>query len=279
MNVLSLFDGISCGQLALHAAGFSDFTYYASEIDPAAIRITQRNFPNTIQLGDVRDIDALAIPPIDLLIGGSPCQGFSLSGKQENFNDPRSALFFEFVRILYELRPTYFLLENVPMQRRYQDVISYWMSCDPIIIDSSDFVPQHRKRLYWTNITIGPHRVTLSCLSGILDPKRDERNNVADNIYRKSGRSRRRAESAVRRLDEKARCLNAEAPPYPGTNGFTGIYFGKKHIYRMSVTECERAQGVPTGYTAGECDTARYAALGNGWTVPVIAHIFSGLPR
>lgn len=112
MNVLSLFDGISCGQVALERAGIQVDKYYASEIDKYAIQVTQKNHPNTIQLGDVKNIKGNELSEIDLLIGGSPCQGFSFAGKQLNFEDPRSGLFFEYVRILKEVKPKYFLLEN-----------------------------------------------------------------------------------------------------------------------------------------------------------------------
>ena len=113
MNILSLFDGMSCGQIALNKCGIKYDNYYSSEIDKHAINVTQHNFPNTIQIGDVTKIEGSKLPKIDLLIGGSPCQGFSMSGKGLNFEDPRSKLFFEFVRILEETKPKYFLLKNV----------------------------------------------------------------------------------------------------------------------------------------------------------------------
>lgn len=152
MNVLSLFDGISCGQVALERAGIQVDKYYASEIDKYAIQVTQKNHPNTIQLGDVKNIKGNELPKIDLLIGGSPCQGFSFAGKQLNFEDPRSGLFFEYVRILKEVKPKYFLLENVKMKKEYQDIISGMLGVEPIEINSSLVSAQNRKRLYWTNI-------------------------------------------------------------------------------------------------------------------------------
>ncbi|MEA1928275.1 MAG: DNA (cytosine-5-)-methyltransferase, partial [Candidatus Auribacterota bacterium] len=124
MNVLSLFDGLSCGQIALERAGIKVNKYYASEIDKYAIKVTQNNYPNTIQIGDVKEINGNDYK-VDLLLGGSPCQGFSFSGKQLNFKDPRSKLFFEYVRILKECKPKWFLLENVRMKQEYQNVISY----------------------------------------------------------------------------------------------------------------------------------------------------------
>jgi len=152
VNVLSLFDGMSCGQIALNRAGVKYDSYFASEIDKPAIKVTMANYPNTIQLGDVTKVKGADLPKIDLLIGGSPCQGFSFAGKQLNFDDPRSKLFFEFVRLLRECNPKYFLLENVKMKKEYQDIISEHLGVEPIRINSEVFSAQDRKRYYWTNI-------------------------------------------------------------------------------------------------------------------------------
>ena len=152
MNVLSLFDGMSCGQHALHKAGISVTNYYASEVDKYTIAVANKNYPNTKQVGDVINLTASALPKIDLLIGGSPCQGFSFAGKQLNFNDARSKLFFEYVRLLKELKPKYFLLENVKMKKDYQNVISEQLGVQPIEINSNLVSAQNRRRLYWTNI-------------------------------------------------------------------------------------------------------------------------------
>lgn len=155
--VLSLFDGISCGQVALERAGIKVDTYYAAEIDKYAIQITQKNYPKTIQIGDVNGIDFTTYRgKINLLMGGSPCQGFSFAGKQLNFNDSRSKLFFEFVRLLEKTQPKYFLLENVKMKKEYQDIITKHLGVNPVIINSSWFSAQDRKRLYWTNMPIMP---------------------------------------------------------------------------------------------------------------------------
>jgi len=154
INVLSLFDGISCGRIALERAGIKVNNYFASEIDKHAIKVTQANYPNTKQLGDVRNVTAEKLPKIDLLIGGSPCQGFSFAGKQLNFDDPRSKLFFEFVRLKNELQPKYFLLENVKMKKVYQDIISSYLGVEPIMINSNLVSAQNRVRYYWTNIPV-----------------------------------------------------------------------------------------------------------------------------
>ena len=163
MNVLSLFDGMSCGQQALQRAGIKVDNYFASEIDKYAIEVAGKNFPDTIELGNVTRIDTkdllewcgkLKSKGIDLLMGGSPCQGFSFAGGQLAFDDPRSKLFFEFVRIKEELQPKYFLLENVKMKQEFQDVITKYMGVEPIEINSSLFSAQNRRRLYWTNIPV-----------------------------------------------------------------------------------------------------------------------------
>lgn len=158
LTVLSLFDGMSCGAIALRETGIKVKQYFASEIDKAAIRQTQHNFPETIQLGHVAGVNVSELPHIDLLIGGSPCQGFSFAGKQLNFNDPRSVLFFEYVRILREIQKynpdVKFLLENVRMLSEYENIISSHLGIFPVAINSALVSAQNRYRLYWTNIRI-----------------------------------------------------------------------------------------------------------------------------
>jgi len=152
INVLSLFDGMSCGQIALDKLGIKVNNYFASEIDKYAIQVTKHNYPNTKHIGDVTQVKGADLPKIDLLIGGSPCQGFSFAGKQLNFDDPRSKLFFEFVRLLEETKPKYFLLENVLMKKEYEQIITDHLGVEPIFINSALVSAQNRKRLYWTNI-------------------------------------------------------------------------------------------------------------------------------
>ena len=165
MNVLSLFDGMSCGQLALKRSGIKVDKYYASEIDKYAISIAKKNFPNTIHLGDVTKIDISKLDRIDMIIGGSPCQSFSNASMTKlNFEDPRGKLFFEFVKLVQELKPKYFLLENVKMKKEWQDIISYHLGVEPIEINSSLLSAQHRRRLYWTNIP----NVTVPSDKGIM---------------------------------------------------------------------------------------------------------------
>jgi len=149
MNILSLFDGISAGRVALERSGIKVVNYYAGEIDKYAMAVTNYRYPDTKQLGDVTEIKGSDLPTIDMLIGGSPCQGFSLAGKQLNFEDPRSKLFFEFVRLLKETNPKYFMLENVKMKKEYQDIISEYLGVQPIEINSALLSAQNRRRLYW----------------------------------------------------------------------------------------------------------------------------------
>ena len=154
MNVLSLFDGCGMTYQALKNLGIKVDNYYASEIDKYAIQIAMKNHPDIKQLGDVTNLSCWQLPRIDLLVGGSPCQGFSFAGKQLNFSDPRSALFFEYVRFKNELNPRYFLLENVRMKKEYQDVISNLLGVQPIMINSALVSAQNRVRLYWTNLPV-----------------------------------------------------------------------------------------------------------------------------
>tara|TARA_B100000212_G_scaffold52478_1_gene34293 strand:+ start:5347 stop:6765 length:1419 start_codon:yes stop_codon:yes gene_type:complete len=221
MNVLSLFDGMSCTQIALKNLGIKVDKYYASEIDKYAIKVARENFPETIHLGDIKDITGSDfIYDIDLIVAGSPCQGFSFAGKQLAFDDPRSALFFEFVRLLREVKPKYFLLENVRMKKEFQDVISQQVSdiypecnngslfgIEPIKINSALVSAQSRNRLYWTNIpNIEQPKDLGIVLRDILEPSEDwgERPQYLKNDF--AGRERG---SLVKDIDEKSACLNA----------------------------------------------------------------------
>jgi len=176
INVFSMFDGMSCGQLALKKAGIKVNTYHASEIDKYAMSITKKNFPSTLQMGDITKLEDWRLElikdeiGIDLVIGGSPCQGFSFAGNQLNFEDPRSKLFFDFVRVLKILRPKYFLLENVRMKKESQDIISEYMGVEPVAINSNLVSAQNRHRLYWTNIPFDMLEDKGIILADILQP-------------------------------------------------------------------------------------------------------------
>lgn len=217
ITALSLFDGMSCGRLALERAGIKVKQYYAAEIDKHAIQVTQHNFPNTIQLGDVTKVFAKDLPKIDLLIGGSPCQGFSFAGKQLAFDDPRSKLFFEFVRLKNECNPTYFMLENVKMKKEFEIIISKYMGVAPIEINSALLSAQNRVRLYWTNIAAEPYGLFGDMQCMIPQPKdkgillRDIlQSNVADKYYL--------TDKAIDRLN-KAQLIGIKAKVDPEKSG------------------------------------------------------------
>jgi DNA (cytosine-5)-methyltransferase 3A len=212
MNVLSLFDGMSCGRIALERLGIKVDNYYASEIDKYAIQVSQANYPDIIQVGDITELDLSTLPKIDLIMGGSPCQGFSFAGKQLAFDDPRSALFFEFVRCVKELKPKYFLLENVRMKKEYLDVISEYMGVDPIMINSALVSAQNRVRYYWTNIPgIEQPEQRGIVLRDILETQTDE----------KPVKDTERNQRHYRNDDEKSLCMTATMYKGAGNNGMT----------------------------------------------------------
>ena len=303
MNVLSLFDGMSCGQIALQKSNFQVDKYFASEIDKYAIKVAKTNYPDMIHLGDVRDVKADDLPQIDLLIGGSPCQGFSFAGKQLNFDDPRSKLFWEFVRLLKELRPKYFLLENVKMKQQSMDVITEALGVEPIFINSRLVSAQNRQRYYWTNIPMDklPDDKGIM-LKDVLEDGHVDRDKAhcIDANYFKGGnlksyfeKHRRqlvfskdglchvgdadiRGNDNVRRVyhpDGKAPCLTTMGGGHREPKTLTSDTTWRK----LTPLECERLQTVPEGYTAHVSNTQRYKMLGNGWTVDVITHILKGM--
>jgi DNA (cytosine-5)-methyltransferase 3A len=312
INVLSLFDGMSCGQIALDRLGVEVDNYFASEIDKYAMKIAKKNYPNMEHIGDVREVTVGEYPKIDLLIGGSPCQGFSFAGKQLNFEDPRSKLFFEFMRLLEETKPKYFLLENVKMKKESQDIISKYLGVEPIEINSALISAQNRKRLYWTDIPNidQPENKGIN-IRDILEDSGDPFN------YSSSGRGSGIVEGRYTISDKSltltragysnrsmtgvldTRCLQVGKADMKGTDMLRRIYsiLGKcptlttmsgghqekkialnNNIWRkLTPLECERLQTVPDNYTEGVSKTQRYNMLGNGWTVDVIAHILKNM--
>ena len=357
--VLSLFDGKSCGQIALERAGIKVKQYYSSEIDKYAKRVAKINYPNTIFLGDVTKVFAKDLPKIDIVIGGSPCQGFSFAGKRLNFKDPRSLLFFEFVRLVEECKPRFFLLENVQMKKEHENVISKYLNVSPIELNSNLFSAQNRSRNYWTNIGMQPMGL-FGYLESIIPQPKDKgillahilEEDVPDkyflsekmlnwlckhsdknkskghgfnfspkeNMHTKSvtvtneGKGRTESNYIVD-LNRKSRCFTAggnsgglhsdmeiivhNTLPRSSTTGKGGsgplsrsdgktysllaskkvnaIEFNGKYIRRLTPLECERLQTLPDNYTAYVSDTQRYKMIGNGWTIDVIAYIFSFL--
>lgn len=359
LRVLSLFDGISCGQVALERAGIPVKVYYASEIDKYAIQITQKNYPNTIQLGDVTKIDFTQfIGKIDLIMGGSPCQDLSIAGKRAGLQGERSGLFYKFVEAIETIKPKYFLLENnVGMPQEAYEEISKLMGCYPIEINSALVSAQTRKRFYWTNIglqdfnlfgfptvaikqpenkgillkdileTGWAYQDKADCLTARYqgatfphDYLRNQRTQVAepvcvnsqsgrsdglakqpscaDRVYSIEGKSVALASGWKQNIAEPLRLgqigkgeqgqriysvrgKSVSLSANGGDQGAkTGLYKidlpdGEYLIRKLSPLECERLQTLPDRYTEGVSNSQRYKAIGNGWTVDVIAHIFS----
>jgi len=291
MNILSLFDGMSCGRIALDRAGFNVGKYYASEIDKYAIQVTQANWPETIQLGDVTKWREWGIDwsSIDLLIGGSPCQGFSFAGKQLAFNDPRSKLLFVYVDILNHIKSknqkVKFLLENVKMKKEYMDVITRFLGVEPVFINSALVSAQNRQRFYWANWNIDQPEDKNITLTDILEAGSPEGTNPAAIVGRKLDEDGKRNDSLdskpVQCLEVhehgKSRCLSTVAKNTVVSDLRAGRYPGSKAYRKLTPIECERLQTVPDNYTNHVSNTQRYKMLGNGWTVDVIAHIFRGI--
>ena len=283
INVLSLFDGMSCGRIALERAGIEVDNYFSSEIDPYAIKISNKNYPQdeVNRLGNILEVKACNLPKIDLLIGGSPCQGFSFAGKQLNFDDERSKLFFEYVRLLKECKPKFFLLENVKMKKEYQDIISELLGIEPILINSSLVSAGSRPRLYWTNIPyteINKQEIKLNDI--LIDgySNRDKSHCIDANYGRGTNLRRylyRGSRQVIFTDKEFMKKLFDNKPSIEECNIIGNE--NKDKWRKLLPIECERIQTVPDNYTEGVPDFWRYHMLGNGWTVDVIAHIFKGL--
>lgn len=394
MKVLSLFDGISCGRVALERAGIQINTYYASEIDKYATTISEKNYPDIIRLGDVRDIDfSQFIGKIDLIMGGSPCQDLSIAKKnRQGLSGERSGLFWKFVEAVETIKPKYFLLENVAsMSKENRDIITQTLGVEPVLINSALVSAQQRKRLYWCNWSISQPEDKGIYLKDILenglamtnksycltarysganfphDYLHKQRSMIAEPLKvpenTKLGYAEIKQDECVdlaflnsktrrgRKMDKKANCLMAVFPNFfqylgcalrtrnhekhlevrkdrkanaltsvlsdsmtltpvrlgdigrdsqgyrvysvkgksvslsansGGFGGKTGLYRidlpdGDYFVRKLTPLECERLQTLPDNYTIGVSNSQRYKAIGNGWTVDVLAHIFKGL--
>ncbi len=300
MNVLSLFDGMSCGRIALERAGIEVDNYFSSEIKERAIKVADLNYPQDKinRLGDVTKIDGYKLPKIDLLIGGSPCQDFSGANRERlGTNGVKSGLFFEYVRLLKETEPKYFLLENVRMKKEHQDLVSSIVGCEPIVINSELVAPHLRHRLYWTNIPVNE----------MPKDKGLKLNDFLINGYSDRDKARTLLESDSRPLNTPIKMVHR----YFNT-GFTTLIFKDKEHYEavkkhfdthfkdktakeideiskgmdlsvyqglryMNKEERESCQTVPHGYTSILTDNEAACVLGDGWTVDVIAHIFKNI--
>lgn len=302
LNVLSLFDGISCGQLALQDAGIEYYAYYASEVDKYAKKVTQSNFPNTVQIGDVRNI----VDPgpkmdgvFDLLLGGSPCQSFSIANiLRKGFNSEHGKLFYEFIKVMDYIQPKWFLYENVGnMTVNIRNFISHQLGVQPVLIDSANFSAQSRKRYYWTNIPIPKFKefdnyervydIRERCLDSINTndivwnkthsnkwnnnkPVRlgyIKNTNRGNRIYAEYGKSIALTASSGG-IGRNTGLYNFE---YPAGNGFIDV------VRKLTPIECERLQTIPDNYTSMVSSNQRYKLIGNAWTVKVISHILKGI--
>lgn len=319
MRVLSLFDGMGCGMIALRELGIEPEVYYASEIDKYAIMQTSRNFPDVIHVGDVRELDIFNLGRIDLLIGGSPCTDFSFGGRMagastadkqeilslERYLELRDAgcefegesfLFWEYVRILTELRNVnpdiLFLLENVEMQNKWENVINGALGIKGIHINSALVSAQNRKRIYWSNIRTGRcglfgdlhTNIPLPADNGlylrdILDESVDPKYILSDKMMEwiKRHSEKRNIKANIMSIDKKSHCLTSTALCKGNltTDYIPIVVDGKNKLRKYTPAECARLQTVPDWYKWYCSDTQIYKMLGNGWTIAVIKHIFS----
>jgi DNA (cytosine-5)-methyltransferase 3A len=281
MNVLSLFDGMSCGQQALERAGIKIDNYYASEIKPHAIKVTQHNYPNTIQLGDVRNINASDLPKIDLLIGGSPCQDFSIANKErKGLQGEKSGLFYQYLRLLKECNPKYFLLENVAMDNYSYNTISHLLGTFPVDINSQLVSAQMRQRSYWTNI--GDFYLDIFGMKYCAIPQPKDKKISFQSILTDGFTNRQKA---LCLLESESRPLKSKEKLYRRANnfGFINIIYDNekcefsKNLRILNQKELERLQTVKDGYTNILNRNQAACLLGDGWTIDVIAHIFKYL--
>ena len=306
MNILGLFDGISCGQVALRNLGITDLNYYASEIDKYAIQITQRNFPETIQLGNIYDIDYDKLPKIDLILGGSPCTHWSIAKRDRETTSSGIGfdLFMQYVKAVRTLQPKYFLYENnYSIHKDIKDAISKELQVEPIVINSALVSAQQRKRCYWTNIPnvtqpedknimlsdILDNAVTYQdksyCVTSTYDGaillntlERKQRSMVFTPVrighYGIGGQAQR-----IYSVHGKSVKITANGG---GQGAKTGLYKidlpdGDYFVRKLTPVECERLQNLADGYTNGISKSQRYKCIGNGWTVGVIEHILKNL--
>ena len=253
-NVLSLFDGDSCGQIALSVENINVDNYFSSEVDEYAVKVTQENYPDTIQLGDIRKYKEWHLPKIDLIIGGPPCQDLSCLKVGNGLNGEKSKLLHCFVDILNKYKPEYFLLENVvPRKKEWKAEIDRLTGVEGALINSDLFVQQNRPRIYWTNIPIA---------------KLPIRPNWKGDFYQFRRTYFRKNKNGV------VPCLTANM----GTGGHNVPLYSEDKTDKLTPEACERLQGMPAGYTdKGLANCHRYKMIGNGWTVDVIAHILKGI--
>ena len=304
MNVVSLFDGISCAQIALTQLGLEDYRYFASEIDKNVIALTKHNFPDTIHVGGVENLRGDTLSSVDLVCGGSPCQSFSVGGKGKEFDDPRGKLVFEFIRIVKQCQPQYFLLENVKMSPKCADFISEQLGVKPILVNSNVVSAQSRERLYWTNISfdVNTWRVKSPMVKDILDETPDPSDIVSFQdviaVERRLSKSlllpwagiltpamykKNRSFSKISDFPQGNRIYDSEHKTSTlmansgGRGNKANLVYHNGVIRKFSRAERERLQTIPVGYTNSMKKSHAYTAIGNGWTVEVIKNIFKNM--
>lgn len=300
INILSFFDGMSCGQIALQRAGITYDIYFSSEIDKNSIAVTQQNFPKTVQLDNVKEVNLSSLPEINLLIGGSPCQSFSIANvNREGFGHDNGKLFFNFVEAKNELRPKYFLYENVAsMCISDRDFISKQLGVEPHMLNSNLVSAQSRNRYYWTNIPLSEitnRNLVLSDVvesQAILKESKHFENTAFDNLNKPIDKQKinrigyiknKNRGNRVYSIEGKSICLTKNSG---GLGSKTGLYLIDGKVRKLTAIECERLQTVPENYTkSGDFDgiskeiseSQRISMLGNGWTVDILTHFFENL--
>lgn len=313
MNILSLFDGISCGRVALQRAGKRVDSYYTSEIEKSAIKISDKNYPDNIKLGDITNIneDILkTLPKIDLVLAGSPCQGFSRQGNHLNFKHTQSKLFFEFIRILNWIKSNNnpdvaFILENVEMKKEWKDIITDYVEVEPININSKLLSAQSRPRTYWTNICIKYPNDKNILLKDILleynpdnlieykgllvDKQLSDKELLLIDVVNGEVRIKQATKQGYKVANNgdginlsfptsktrRGRVINQKTGTLDKSCNVCVYYDGI--IRKLTINELELLQTLPINYTEGVSEIHRKNAIGNGWTVDIIAHILKSL--
>lgn len=311
IKVLSLFDGMSCGRIALERAGIKVDNYYASEIKPHALEVTKHNYPDTIHVGDVTKLEyvngkldntetTFNVGEIDLFIGGSPCQNFSaacIPSKRLGLQGEKSSLFYEYLRLLKEVQPKYFFLENVAsMDKEDQDKISEYLGVQPVRINSDKFSAQLRDRLYWTNLEVSPvEDYNAPLLKDVLESGYSPRKKAlcllegysrpTSTPYRKMRRHAKSFNTLIFKSESHYNdCMELYNKNFKGLKAKEADKIAEnldlstfEGIRDLTQTEMERLQTVPEGYTSVVSRNDAASLLGDGWTVDVIAHIFKGI--
>jgi len=289
MKILSLFDGISCARVAIEMAGIKIEKYYASEIDKYAIQIAQKNYPDTIQVGDISQLKGDSFNNIDLLIGGSPCQDLSISKSKtrKGLYGNKSKLFYEFVRLLKEVKPKYFILENVAsMSEESKNIISKELGVEPILLNAKDFSAQDRARYFWTNIKVNkPLEINEVMLGDILESNVDEKYYYKDfsfEIYKDTskrviGKINVAGHDILKRIYN--RLMKSPTITTCGGGNTQHKVFDNERVRKLTPREYESLQCLPEDYTGGLSDSQRYKCLGNAFNVEVVRHIINQLTQ